>query len=172
MDPEHVIVISGMCRILKTITRSLSMKNIVLNCSAITILFALFSSQVLAEEHVVKAMVTKYEPVVVFTQPGDTVTWTNMAGHDSVSLPGMIPEGAEAWQSKMGENFTVTLEKEGAYVYKCSPHVSLGMLGAIVVGANPPANLSAIDKALKTTKEPKGMVKRVVKQLKQALAAK
>ncbi|MGH8593829.1 MAG: plastocyanin/azurin family copper-binding protein [Gammaproteobacteria bacterium] len=148
------------------------MKNIVLKCSAITILFGLFSSQVLAEEHVVKAMATKYEPVVVFAQPGDTVTWTNMAGHDSASLPGMIPEGAEAWQSKLGENFTVTLEKEGAYVYKCSPHVSLGMLGAIVVGATPPANLSAIDKALETTKEPKGMVKRVVKQLKQALAAK
>jgi len=148
------------------------MKNITKKGALITILFGLCSSQVQAEEHVVKAMVTKYEPAVVFVQPGDTVTWTNMAGHDSVSLPGMIPEGAAAWQSKMGETFTVTLEKEGAYVYKCSPHVSLGMLGAIVVGANPPANLSAIDEASRTTKEPKGMVKRVVKQLKQALAAK
>ncbi|MGH8658037.1 MAG: plastocyanin/azurin family copper-binding protein [Gammaproteobacteria bacterium] len=148
------------------------MKNITQKSVVIAVLFGLCSSQALADQHVVKAMVTKYEPVVVFAQPGDTVTWTNMAGHDSVSLSGMIPEGAEAWQSKMGENFTVTVHKEGAYVYKCSPHVSLGMLGAIVVGPTPPDNLAAIDEALKTTKEPKGMVKRVVKQLKQALAAK
>jgi len=148
------------------------MKNLKLNCAMVAAVFGLYCTQALAEEHMVKALVTKYEPVVVFAQPGDTVTWTNMAGHDSVSLAGMIPEGAEAWQSKMGENFTVTVQKEGAYLYKCSPHVSLGMLGAIVVGATPPANLSAIDEALKTTKEPKGMVKRVVKQLKQALAAK
>lgn len=148
------------------------MKNLKLNCTMVTALFGLYCTQALAEEHMVKALVTKFEPVVVFAQPGDTVTWTNMAGHDSVSLTGMVPEGAEAWQSNMGENFTLTVQKEGAYVYKCSPHVSLGMLGAIVVGATPPANLAAIDEALETTKEPKGMVKRVVKQLKQALAAK
>jgi pseudoazurin len=148
------------------------MKNRTQKSAVLTILFGLCSSQVLAADIVVKAAATKFEPVVVFAQPGDTVTWTNMAGHDSVSLAGMVPEGAEGWQSKMGENFTVTLQKEGAYVYKCSPHVSLGMLGAIVVGANPPDNLAAIDEALKTTKEPKGMVNRVVKQLKQALAAK
>lgn len=138
----------------------------------ISFLLVILSNTVAAEEHVVKAQVTKFVPVVVFAQPGDTITWTNMVGHDTVSVEGMIPEGAEPWQSKLDDNFTITVEKEGAYVYKCSPHVALGMLGAIVVGDGEPANLAAIDEALNTTKEPKGMVKRTVRQMKKELADK
>jgi pseudoazurin len=103
--------------------------------------------------------------MVLFINPGDTVTWTNMAGHDTTSLDGMIPEGAEKWQSKMGEVFSVTFDKEGAYVYKCTPHVSLGMLGAIIVGDGDPENLEQI------TGHPdnKGMIKRVIRKMTQAL---
>ena len=117
------------------------------------------------QNHTVKAAVTKFLPMVLFINPGDTVTWTNMAGHDTTSLDGMIPEGAEKWQSKMGEVFSVTFEKEGAYVYKCTPHVSLGMLGAIIVGDGTPANLEQI------TGHPdnKGMVKRAIRKMTQAL---
>jgi plastocyanin len=44
----------------------------------------------------------------------------------------------------MREEFGVTLDKEGAYVYKCSPHIGLGMLGAIVVGEGQPENIDQI----------------------------
>ncbi len=117
------------------------------------------------QNHTVKAAVTKFLPMVLFINPGDTVTWTNMAGHDTTSLDGMIPEGTEKWQSKMGEVFSVTFEQEGAYVYKCTPHVSLGMLGAIIVGDGTPANLEQI------TGHPdnKGMVKRAIRKMTQAL---
>ncbi len=125
-------------------------------------------SQIAAAETVeVKAVVTKFEPTVVFIKPGDSVKFTNMAGHDTVSIEGMIPEGAEPWKSPMNEEITVTLDKEGAYVYKCTPHVGNGMLGAIVVGEGPPANLDAI----KAHPENKGMIGRAVRQLEKALEA-
>lgn len=130
---------------------------------------ALFSGVANAEDHMVKAQGVKFDPQVIFVQPGDTITWTSMPTHDTASVEGMIPDGAEGWQSKMGENFTITVEKEGAYVYKCTPHVSVGMLGAIVVGDGEPPNLSAIE----SSPENKGMIKaKGVKPLVKALAAR
>ncbi|MGH8538861.1 MAG: plastocyanin/azurin family copper-binding protein, partial [Gammaproteobacteria bacterium] len=80
----------------------------------------------------------------------------------------MIPDGAQAWQSKMGEDFSVTLDAPGAYIYKCSPHVSLGMVGAIVVGEGKPENLAAV----KSSPENKGMIGRAIRELDKALQAK
>ena len=125
-------------------------------------------SQIAATDTVeVKAVVTKFEPTVVFIKPGDSVKFSNMAGHDTVSIEGMIPEGAQTWKSAMSEEITVTLDKEGAYVYKCTPHVGLGMAGAIVVGGAQPDNLDAIKKS----PENKGMVARAVRQLEKELEA-
>lgn len=126
-------------------------------------LAAAFATNVSADEHIVKAAVTKFDPLVVYAKPGDTITWQNMAGHDSTSMNGMIPEGAEAWQSKMGEVFSVTLDKEGAYLYKCTPHASLGMMGAIIVGNAD--NLESIKSGVDASGEPKGMVKRVIRNV-------
>lgn len=94
------------------------------------------------EIHVVKAVGLKYDPLVVTIQPGDTVAWENMPTHDTQSLEGLIPEGAEAWHSALGENYQRTFTVEGIYVYKCTPHIGAGMGGAIIVGE--PKNLEAI----------------------------
>lgn len=127
------------------------------------------TQSVLAEEHIVKGVVTKWDPMVVFAHPGDKIIFTNMAGHDAVAIEGMVPEGSEIWQSKMGaEGFTVIVEKEGVYMYKCSPHVSLGMIGAIVVGDGAPANLAAVE----SHPENKGMIGRSVRKMKKELEAK
>ena len=128
----------------------------------------LISATALADEIVVTAKATAFEPMVVFIKPGDTVKWTTMAGHDTASIEGMIPEGAQPWQSKLGEEFNVTLDKEGAYIYKCTPHVGSGMLGAIVVGELPPKNLDQIQ----AHPENKGMVGRVIRKLDQELKKK
>ncbi len=120
------------------------------------------------EEHVVGTQVTAFVPMVIFIEPGDIVTWTNMAGHDTTSLEGMIPDGGETWQSKMGENYSVTLTVPGVYMYKCTPHASMGMIGAIVVGETPPANLDAI----LARPENKGMIGRAIRKLKKALEAR
>ena len=80
----------------------------------------------------------------------------------------LIPEGAQPWQSKLGEEFNLTLDKEGAYIYKCTPHVSAGMLGAIVVGELPPKNLDQIH----AHPENKGMVGRAIRKLDEELKKK
>lgn len=122
-----------------------------------------------AEEHIVKAVVTNWDPLVVFVKPGDTVRWTNMAGHDTANVEGMIPEGATAWHSKMGEELVMQFDKPGAYIYKCTPHVSAGMVGAIVVGDGAPGNLAQIDAALETVPDAKNMVARAIRKMKMEL---
>lgn len=92
--------------------------------------------------HIVTAQGLKYEPMVIKIQPGDTVAWENMPTHDTQSIDGLIPEGAEAWHSAMGVNYQRTFTVEGIYVYKCTPHIGAGMGGAIIVGN--PVNLDAI----------------------------
>ena len=136
---------------------------------AIAVSMAMFSGIAAAEKVTVKAMGTAFEPDVVFLKPGDSVSFTNMAGHDVASVEGMIPEGAKSFSGAMGEEVSVTFEKEGAYVYLCHPHVSLGMVGGIVVGENP-ANLEALKSHPETQKQP--MLARAVKKIGKALEKK
>lgn len=74
-----------------------------------------------------------FEPAYLHVQPGDTVTFEPTdAGHDSVAY--FAPEGATKWQGEVGKKVTVTLTKEGVYLYECKPHHMFGMLGVIQVG--------------------------------------
>lgn len=92
-----------------------------------------------------------FEPAFVKVAPGDTITFIPTdKGHNVETIKGMIPEGAEAFKSKINENFKVTFDKAGAYGVKCTPHVGMGMVGVVVVG-DAPANLDAV----KTGKLPK-----------------
>lgn len=92
-----------------------------------------------------------FEPAFVKVAPGDTVTFIPTdKGHNVETIKDMIPEGAEAFKSKMNETYKVTFDKAGAYGVKCTPHVGMGMVGVVVVG-DAPANLEAV----KTGKLPK-----------------
>jgi hypothetical protein len=85
----------------------------------------------------------------------------------------MVPAGAAKWESKMGdEGYTLKVEKEGAYIYKCTPHMTTGMVAAIVVGDGAPSNLAALDTALNDVPLGKNMVARVIKKMKADLQAK
>lgn len=92
--------------------------------------------------HTVTAQGLIYNPLVVTIAPGDTVSWTNMSTHNTESIEGLIPEGAEMWMSKMSDNYSRTFTVEGIYVYKCTPHFGAGMGGAIIVGN--PVNLEEL----------------------------
>ena len=89
--------------------------------AGLAIASALWSQIAAADTVEVKAVVTKFEPTVVFIKPGDSVKFSNMAGHDTVSIEGMIPEGGQTWKSAMSEEITVTLDEEGAYVVEMHP---------------------------------------------------
>ena len=136
----------------------------------VSLVSLLIAGNASAEEHIVKGVITQWQPLVTFAQPGDTIRFTNMTGHDTTSMEGLIPEGAETWQSKLGEEgYTITVEKEGAYVYKCTPHITTGMVGVIVVGEGDPANMAELEENAKTVKIGGNMVKRALRKTKKAL---
>lgn len=78
-----------------------------------------------------------YQPEIVRAQPGDTIRWVSVDDfHNAASIPGMIPEGAEPWESPLSEDFEYTVTEEGTYGYLCTPHSAVGMVGLILVGDN------------------------------------
>ncbi|UHS61982.1 pseudoazurin [Agrobacterium vaccinii] len=92
-----------------------------------------------------------FEPAAVKANVGDTITFVPIdKGHDAAAIKGLIPDGVEEYKGKMNETLKVTVDKEGAYVFKCTPHMGMGMVALVVVGETP-ANLEAI----KTGKLPK-----------------
>lgn len=128
------------------------------------------SMNAVAAEHLIKGVITNWMPLVTYAKVGDTLKFGQMAGHDTETIEGMLPDGAKPWKSKMGEEgFSVKLEKEGAYIYKCNPHMTTGMVGAVVVGEGAPQNLAALDKSLPNVKLGKNMVNRTIKKMKEDL---
>ena len=101
------------------------------------VLAYLFPSLVNAEEHIVNAAAREFKPAIVYIQPGDSVKFTSMTSHNSVTY--LIPDGATGWGEKgklAGSSFiTPTLNTEGIYGYVCEPHIGFGMVGVVVVGA-------------------------------------
>lgn len=113
-----------------------------------TVALATLSGVAQAAEHEVKmlnrgetgAMV--FDPELIKIAPGDTVTFkATDAGHNAETIPGMLPDGAEAFVGKMGKDVTVTFAQEGVYGVKCKPHLGMGMVAAVIVGT--PVNLDA-----------------------------
>ncbi|MDO8883026.1 MAG: pseudoazurin [Pseudotabrizicola sp.] len=77
-----------------------------------------------------------YEPAFVKAAVGDTITFISTdKGHNAEDIKGMLPEGVEAFKSKMGEDYVLTLTAEGLYGVKCTPHYSMGMVALIQAGA-------------------------------------
>ena len=92
-----------------------------------------------AAEHTVKMLnngaggMMIFEPAVLQVAIGDTVNFvaTDMA-HNSAST--LIPAGAKPWKGGMSRDISVTLDTEGVYVYECTPHKMMAMVGVIKVG--------------------------------------
>ena len=100
-----------------------------------------------------------FQPDYVVATPGDTVTFVPTdKSHDAASIKDMIPEGATPFKGPPNEQITVTLDKEGVYGVKCTPHYGMGMVALIVVGK--PVNLEQA----KTIKHP-GKAKKVFAEL-------
>ena len=107
---------------------------------AYTLLITIFTFSALAEEHVVKMLNSGKEGMMVFEPPvlsvkkGDTVKFiATDVSHNSSSVEGMIPEGADPWVGALSQDVEVTLTEEGVYVYQCTPHNMMAMVGVIKV---------------------------------------
>ena len=81
-----------------------------------------------------------FEPGFLKAEVGDTVTFVvKDPGHNVISRH--VPPGADGWKGTVSQGFTVTLSKEGVYLYECDLHKMLGMVAVIQVGK--PVNLEA-----------------------------
>ena len=64
---------------------------------------------------------------------GQTITWTpDSKGHNVQFVS--VPEGVEKVKSKLSKEFSYTFEQEGVYLYVCTPHASMCMIGMVIVG--------------------------------------
>ena len=91
-----------------------------------------------AAEHTVKMLnngdggMMIFEPAVLQVAVGDTVNFvaTDMA-HNSASV--FTPPGATPWRGMMSRDISVTLDTPGVYIYECTPHNMMAMVGVIQV---------------------------------------
>lgn len=76
-----------------------------------------------------------YEPDHLRIAPGDKVRFVpTQSGHNAASLPGLLPEGAVAFKSKLNQPFEQTFTVPGVYGIQCIPHLAMGMVMLIQVG--------------------------------------
>ena len=76
-----------------------------------------------------------YSTEVAKVAVGDTITWLPASkGHNVHFIS--APDGVELVKSKMNKEFSFTFEKEGIYLYQCTPHKSMGMIALVIVGEN------------------------------------
>jgi len=122
------------------------------------LVFTLSYSFLVAQQHEVKMLnsgtegLMVFEPSVLSINPGDSVVFkaTDMS-HNSASIAGMIPDGAESWSGVMNQDIEINFTKEGVYVYQCTPHSMMAMVGVIRVGAA--SNLESIKQKAEIKKQ-------------------
>lgn len=118
----------------------------VIGCAAALLAFPL-AGQAEGPKHHVVEVVSDYDnlrmafrPKRIVVQPGDTVTWVNLAAeeHNVFSYPDGYPKGSKPmlspYMQKKDEKWSRTFNVEGTYEYHCIPHLPMGMHGKVVVG--------------------------------------
>ena len=109
-----------------------------------------------------RRMVFSQEILVV--QPGDLIQFVATdKGHNVEFIDG--PDGVELpKKSKISKDVEITLDEPGVYVYVCTPHASMGMLGVVVVGDLTQEGVDAIKDA-KVRGKSKKKFKELLKEL-------
>ena len=146
-------------------------KNILAGVTGLALAGLMAFSPALAEEFEVKMLnkgekgVMVFEPDFIQAQPGDTIKFLPTdKGHNVESIKGFLPEGVKKFRSKINKEFTLTVEQEGLYGVKCTPHYAMGMVALISVGE--PVNLEAAQK-VKLPKKPRKIFEEYFAQLSQ-----
>lgn len=75
-----------------------------------------------------------YSEDIARIEVGDTITWVPTSkGHNVEFIAG--PDDWKApRKSKLNKEVEMTFDTPGVYVYQCSPHKTMGMIGIVVVG--------------------------------------
>jgi len=91
---------------------------------------------------------------------GDTITWVPTSkGHNVEFIA--APEGWDIpKKSKNNKEVAITFDVPGVYVYQCTPHKAMGMIGLVVVEEGGEVPLNDVSKA-----KVKGKSKKKLKKL-------
>ena len=128
----------------------------------------LFSSHVIAANHELEMLNKLGKERMVFSKKmisidlNDQVLWKSVDKGHNVQFIGM-PDGAKKYKSKISKDASYKFEKPGIYLYQCTPHKAMGMIGIVVVGNNK-NNLEKIKK-VKVYGKSKKILKNLLEKL-------
>lgn len=88
-----------------------------------------------------------YKPGLVRINKGDTVKWiATSPGHNVAFVQNAVPAGVALFSSGFAKEIVYKFDKPGLYLYKCTPHLGMGMVGLVIVG-NDKSNIAAVKAA-------------------------
>ena len=137
--------------------------------SIITILtIPFFSGSAIAQNHTI-AMLNKlgkermvFSKKVITINPNDDISWKSVDKGHNVEFIGM-PDGVAKYKSKISKDANYKFTKPGVYLYQCTPHKAMGMIG-LIIGGNNKSNLDKIKK-VKVYGKSKKILKSLLKTL-------
>ena len=103
-----------------------------------------------------------YSEKVVSIKVNDEVTWKSVDKGHNVEFIGM-PEGVSKFKSKISKDANYKFTKPGVYLYQCTPHKAMGMIGLVIVGDDK-SNLDKIKK-VKVYGKSKKLLKTLLKSI-------
>ena len=127
-----------------------------------------FSSFASAENHTID-MLNKlgkermlFSKKVISISLNDDISWKSVDKGHNVQFIGM-PDGVAKYKSKISKDANYKFTKPGIYLYQCTPHKAMGMIGLVVVGDDK-SNLDKIKK-VKVYGKSKKILKSLLKTL-------
>ena len=92
----------------------------------------------------------------------DKIIWKSKTKGHNVEFIGM-PKGVKKFKSKINKDVEYDFKEPGIYLYQCTPHKAMGMIGLVIVG-NDKSNLEQIKK-VKLRGKSKKVFKELLKEL-------
>ena len=92
----------------------------------------------------------------------DKIIWKHVSKGHNVEFIGM-PKGVKKFKTKINKKAEYEFKKPGIYLYQCTPHKAMGMIGIVVVGEDK-SNLEKIKK-VKLYGKSKKIFKKLLKEL-------
>ena len=103
-----------------------------------------------------------YSKKVAKIDLNDKIIWKHISKGHNVEFIGM-PKGVKKFKTKINKKAEYEFKKPGIYLYQCTPHKAMGMIGIVVVGGDK-SNLEKIKK-VKLYGKSKKIFKKLLKEL-------
>ena len=103
-----------------------------------------------------------YSEKVISIKVNDEITWKSVDKGHNVEFIGM-PKGVSKFKSKISKDAKFKFVKSGVYLYQCTPHKAMGMIGLVIVGDDK-SNLDKIKK-VKVYGKSKKLLKTILKSI-------